>query len=108
MNKTKTVRFRFMDTPFCDDSNDLDYDNAKFITSIERHDYAEFLNMLYLMKEENQKISRDFGAVSVFSNPSSDDYECYEIDDIVLQIPNFEAQREGYEECITVYLVGGV
>lgn len=89
------IPFRFYVCDFTENDR-VDYDNAKYICTVERSDYAEFLKLLYIMKEEGK--GRDWGNLATFIG---DEYNCYEIDDIMVYIPKDKL----YIESIRVYLI---
>lgn len=53
------IPFRFYACDFTEDDR-VDYDNARYICTVERSDYAEFLKMLYIFKEEGKDAGRDW------------------------------------------------
>ncbi len=97
------MNIRFEAVNFLDNSNEYDFDNARYLCTVEHADYTEYAKLLYLM-QQNDKNS-DYGNITLrYDN----DYgvrveECYSIVDITLVVPKDKV----YAESIVVYVIGG-
>ena len=89
-------------------NNEYDYDNPRYIGSIEHKDYTEYAKLLHFMKEQDVPF-RPFGNVSLVKedgegngqlNSDHDKELPYTIADIVLRIPLDNINLE----CMEVYV----
>ena len=97
------MNIRFEAVDFLDDSgNQYDFDNARYLCTIEHVDYTEYAKLLYLM-QQNDKNS-NYGNITLrYNNNGVKVEECYSIVDINLVVP-----KDGvYAENIVVYVIGG-
>ena len=98
--------FRFSEVPILDNA-EYDYDNAKYIGTIDHKDYTEYTKLLHFMKEQNVPF-RPFGNITLVKEDGEGNgqleeglKECpYTIIDINLRIPLDEINLE----CIEVYV----
>ena len=97
------MNIRFEAVDFLDDnSNQYDFDNARYLCTIEHADYTEYAKLLYLMQQNDKN---DYGNITLRYNNDNDVRveECYSIVDINLVVP-----KDGvYAENIVVYVIGG-
>lgn len=96
------MNIRFEAVDFLDDSgNQYDFDNARYLCTIEHADYTEYAKLLYLM-QQNDKNSN--GNITLrYDNNGVKVEEYYSIVDINLVVPKDEV----YAENIVVYVIGG-
>ena len=89
-------------------NNEWDFDNAKYIGSIEHKDYTEYTKLLHFMKEQDVPF-RPFGTITLVKedgegngqlNAEHDREMQYTIADINLRIPLDNINLE----CIEVYV----
>ena len=89
-------------------NNEYDYDNPKYIGSIDHKDYTEYTKLLHFMKEQDVPF-RPFGNISLVKEDgegngqlnSDHDIELpYTITDIVLRVPLDNINLE----CVEVYV----
>lgn len=88
-------------------NNEYDYDNPKFIGSIDHKDYTEYTKLLHLMKDMDYPI-RGFGNVNLVKETLNADGEMitqiqdepYSIIDVILRVPLDNINLE----CIEVYV----
>lgn len=98
--------FRFSEVPILD-NGEYDYDNAKYIGSINHKDYTEYTKLLHFMKEQDVPF-RTFGNLSLVKEDGEgkgqlEDGEKelpYTIADIILRVPLDNINLE----CIEVYV----
>ena len=97
---------RFHKVEYDVESHCFDYDNSKIICGQYRDDYVEFIKMLYLFKEDGERVepSRNFGNVSLYEyNQKTGEKEehTYDIIDVQLSLP---IDSDANLTCIEVYL----
>ena len=97
--------FRFSELNLLSD-NTYDYDNPKFLGTIERRDYVEYCELLHFMK--NMDKSREWGNINLVKEiltvdgdmKTEIDDEPYSIVDIVCRVPLDNTNLD----CIEVYV----
>ncbi len=98
------MNIRFEAVNFLNDSgNEYDFDNARYLCTVEHADYTEYSKLLYLM-QQNDKNS-NYGNITLrYDNDNGVRVEeYYSIVDITLVVP----KDKTYMESIVVYVIGG-
>lgn len=99
--------FRFSEVPILD-NGEYDYDNAKYIGTIDHKDYTEYTKLLHFMKEQDVPF-RPFGNITLVKedeygkgllNADKDKEMQYTIVDINLRIPLDKINLE----CMDIYI----
>lgn len=98
------MNIRFEAVNFLDDStNQYDFENAKYLCTVEHADYTEYSKLLYLMQQNDK--NADYGNITLRYDNDNDVRveEYYSIVDITLIVPKDKV----YAESIVVYVIGG-
>ena len=94
---------RFEAVNFLDNSTQYDFDNARYLCTVEHADYTEYIKLLYLMQQYDN--NSDYGNIMLRYDNENDVKveEYYSIVDITLVVPKDKV----YAESIVVYVIGG-
>ena len=82
------------------DNGEYDFDNAKFIGTIEHKDYVEYTKLLHYMQSEDINMKREWGNVELVDERKDEPSKTYSIIDITLRIPLDKTNLE----CMEVYV----
>lgn len=97
------MNIRFEAVNFLDgSSNEYDFENARYLCTVEHADYTEYAKLLYLMQQNDKS---EYGNITLrYDNENSVRVEeYYSIVDITLVVPKDKV----YAESIVVYVIGG-
>ena len=96
------MNIRFEAVGFLDNSNEYDFDNARYLCTVEHADYTEYIKLLYLMQQNDKS---EYGNITLrYDNENGVKVEeYYSIVDITLVVPKDKV----YTESIVVYVIGG-
>lgn len=99
--------FRFLELPILP-NNEYDYENAKYLGSIEHKDYVDYTKLLYFMKDTECPMT-GFGNLALVKEVPMEDgdtkmeinNEIYSIVDIQLRVPLDKFNLE----CVQVFVM---